>query len=129
VDIYVAQFDTPGTTGCQFRIVPLAGFTGVWLSDSSAWQTFGTSPAGIVVFYAECEVGSNVMLKVTYQLFGTSATCSALRITNHPDAIPDQIACDRCFQEYFLPASSMLVNCTVATEPTTWGKVKSLYRN
>jgi hypothetical protein len=129
VDVYVAHFDTPGTTGCLFRIVASTGFTGVWLGDSSSWYTAGDSQSGITVVYDRCLIGSAVMLKVTYQLFGTSASCSSLSTTNHPISLPGLVYCDRCFSEYNLPASSLFVNCTVAVEPTTWGQVKALYRD
>jgi hypothetical protein len=129
VDVYVAHLETPGTTGCLFRIAASPGFTGVWLGDSSPWYTAGNSQAGITVVYEKCLAGNAVMLKVTYQLFGTSANCSSLRTTNHPITIPGQVYCDRCFSEYSLPESSLLINCTVATESTTWGRVKALYRD
>jgi len=128
VDIYVAQFDTPGTTGCAFRLEGSPGFTGVWLGDTSEWYTAGNSQAGITVVYQKCLIGSAVLLKATYQLFGTSASCSSLKTTNDAIGIPGQVYCDRCFSEYFLPGNSLAVNCAVTTEPTTWGRVKALYR-
>jgi hypothetical protein len=129
VDVYVAHLDvTYGSTGCNFSIVASPGFTGVWLGDTSSWFPFGDSQSGIALAYARCFIGSTIMLKVTYQLFGTS-TCSSLRTARYKNWLPDSPACDRCFSEYSLPSNSLTINCTVPTEATTWGKVKSLYRD
>lgn len=126
VDLYVAHFDTPATTSCSFRIAASSGFTGVWLSDSSNWTTVGTTQAGFSFTYGTCMVGSNVIVKMAYQLFGTS-NCSALSTTNHPIVVPGVIACDRCFSEYPLPFNSLAVNCASPVLPSTWGNVKALY--
>ena len=127
VDLYVAHFDTPATTGCLFRIAPSPGFTGVWLGDSSSWVTVGTTQSGIAIGYGKCMMGSNVLVKVSYQLFGTSS-CSTLTLAEHPILIPGGPYCDACFGEYRLPSNSLAVNCAVGTQSTTWGRVKALYR-
>lgn len=126
VDVYVAHFGMEiGTTGCAIKLVPSAGFTGVWLGDTSSYIVFGDSQAGITVLYnQQCFFGSTVMFKARYQLFGTS-TCSSLHTASQYSALP---YCDHCFSEYLLPSSSLSINCPLPTQPTTWGRVKALYR-
>jgi hypothetical protein len=130
VDIYLVH-TTYGSTGCSLRIAASAGFTGVWVSESSSWLTLGTTQTGFDFTYAMCLAGSATIVKVTYQLFGTSAACSSLRVAAHPRVVfgGDNPICDHCFGEYPLPGGTLPVNCTVGTESTTWGKVKALYRN
>jgi hypothetical protein len=131
--IYVADYSWSGATGAQFRIAASEGFTGVWLGETSPFITIGTSPTSVSVGYGSCVVGTFLVLKMTFQLFGTS-TCSTLSVAPAVEfAAP---ICTYCFfGEYPCDGFDDLhVNCSgncgpVATEPATWGKIKSLYRN
>jgi len=64
-------------------------------------------------------------------LFGTSTECSTLDVA--PAAgFPCVVATSGggCIDEICVyDVGGLHVNCPVATEPTTWGKVKALYRN
>jgi hypothetical protein len=133
VNIYVADYDWDGSTGARFRIAASNGFTGVWLGETSPFTTVGTSPTDFSVGYANCMVGKWLILKMTYQLFGSSA-CSTLSIAPAV-GFPVQFCTYCSFGEY--PCwgfDDLHVNCggncsPVATAPATWGKIKSLYRN
>jgi hypothetical protein len=133
VSIYVADYSWSGATGARFRIAASNGFTGVWLGETSPFTTIGTSPTDFSVGYGYCLTGAVLILKMTYQLFGTS-TCSTLSVA--PAAGFAQPLCAYClFGEYPCDGFDDLhVNCgsncdPVATEPATWGKIKALYRN
>lgn len=133
VNIYVAEHSWDGATGSRFRIAASGGFTGAWLGEISPFVTIGTSPTDVSIGYGYCGVGTFLVLKMTYQLFGTS-TCSTLSVAPAV-GFPVPI-CTYCFfGEYPCEGYDDLhVNCSgtcgpVATEPATWGKVKALYRN
>jgi hypothetical protein len=132
VTLYVVESGSfTGATGARFSIKPSAGFTGVWLGDASQFATFGSSPTDIGIGYGACIPPPILVLMMTYQLFGTSTPCSELRVAPIDGSMwvvaPD-VNCS--FSEGIITDLGRLqVNCPTATEPTTWGKVKSLYRN
>jgi hypothetical protein len=133
VTVYAAlyAFDADGV---RFRVAASPGFTGVWLSDATPYFKVGSSPTDLSVAFGKCLVGINLVATFTYQLFGTS-TCSDLA-TAAPVGFPFPYY-DTCgFTGDPLSPASLHVNCSgsfdcipVATEPTTWGRVKALYRN
>ncbi|HET6350125.1 MAG TPA: hypothetical protein VFH88_13680 [Candidatus Krumholzibacteria bacterium] len=133
VNVYVTE-TTYEATGVRFRIAPSAGFTGVWLSETSPFVTLGTSLNDLSIVYPACAIGTFPVLTVTYQLYGTS-TCSALDIAPAEGfTLP---ICAPCAGEGACVGNiSLHVNCAgsfdcnpLAVEPTTWGSVKALYRN
>jgi hypothetical protein len=120
-----------GSAYLRFAVKPTSGFTGVWLGDTSSFAKIGQSPTDIQIAFDACIYSTSfVVLTISYQLFGTSEPCSELR-TAPADGFTTALTLSNCgFAE--LPVktvSSIRVNCAVATEPTTWGKVKSLYRS
>lgn len=132
VNFYVLEtYDLNGATGVGwFSVEPDPGFTGVWLADTTPFVHLGTTPTSFTVGYGACIPSPVLVVTMTYQLFGTSA-CTALRIVP-PDGFPFVVAPDvGChFSEGPIRDFGALhINCDpVATEPTTWGKVKALYR-
>lgn len=129
-------FDSPaGGTAVSFRIVPSEGFTAVWLNDSSTFLVMGSSPNGAGVAFGGCYYNA-LVLEVRYTMFGTSSSCSTLDIVADPQfdlfaGLPVVADCDH---EY---ASAIAGRLTINPDPTcsplpilptTWGKVKSLYR-
>jgi hypothetical protein len=101
------------------------------VGETTSFFKAGSSPTDISIGFASCLPPPILVLTMTYQLFGTSSACSELR-TAPPDGFPVAIAADGDCSFVELPIrdlQSLHVNCPVATEPTTWGKVKALYRN
>lgn len=131
VNLYVVERGTfRGATGVRFAVEGGPGFTGVWLSDATTHFKVGTSPIDIAVAYGACIPPPIVVITMTYELFGTSSPCSELRVVP-PACCSGVVAPDvECsFTEgQITDLRSLRVNCPVATEPTTWGKVKALYR-
>jgi hypothetical protein len=125
--VYIAHTDFQGSVGVIFSTVASPGFTGVWVSETSQFLNIGTTPTGINVGYGACLSGPVIIATAEYQMFGTSS-CSQLSIAPFPD-FPNPV-CLECFYEYpCVNNGRLLVNCAVPVEPTTWGKVKALYRN
>jgi hypothetical protein len=117
-------------TGIYFRIAPGAGFTGVWLGETTAFVKIGNSGSDISIGYGACLTGPYLVLTISYQLFGTSAACSAVQVA--PVAgLPCVFVNSGCgFVELCVyDLGEVHVNCAVPTEATTWGKVKALYRD
>ena len=130
VSLYVVHKNFDYGTGVRFATVADPGFTGVWLSETSSYYVMGKSTSDIAVSYGLCRPSPVVVLTLVYQMFGTSDTCSELRVA--PAAgFSDAVCYSRggCFFENACQTGALYVNCPVAVEPTTWGKVKSLYRN
>ena len=117
-------------TGVIFATEPSLGFTGVWLSDASDYLVYGNSQTSISIAYGSCHPLPVVALTMTYQLFGTSSACSELRITpadGKSCVLSPDTGCnwvEHCINDL----GHLKVNCPVATVPSTWGKVKALYR-
>jgi len=130
-NLYVVNTDFIASTGLRFRTVAGVGFTGVWLSESSPFITVGKSTKDLSIGFGSCLFAPVMVLTMTYQFFGTSAACSALSIAP-PDGFPFAL-CNSgggCIDELpCLGLGSLGVNCPVATESTTWGRVKALYRD
>jgi hypothetical protein len=135
VTLYVAGYLFE-SSGVRFSVRPGPGFTGVWLSDTSAFYPYGSSPTDIAIGFGRCVTSRSVLiLTMSYQMFGTSSPCSELRAAP-PDgflyAIGTQCGADEVI---IWPLDKLYANCPnppippVATESSTWGKVKSLYRD
>ena len=132
--VHVAEDSDRGATGIRFRIVGSAGFTGVWLSESTTYVTVGNSQTDLSMGFGECLFGRFSVLTVTYQMFGTS-TCSSLEIAP-AQGFPVSL-CQSCIfhEEPCIDNRALHVNCSgsfdcnpLATQSTTWGRVKALYR-
>jgi len=122
-NIYIVHADFSDATGVSFRTEASAGFTGVWLGETSPWSPYfvGTTPTGASVSYAKCVLEDVLLFTVTYQLFGTSSPCSDLHVAARP------ISSDCHFFDWYSDTGGLHVNCPVAVEQTTWGRVKALY--
>lgn len=131
VTLYVVESGFGGATGVIFSTEPTPGFTGVWLSDASSYLFVGNSQTSITIGYGTCHPAPVLALTMTYQLFGTSSPCSELRIAP-PDGFQCAISPDsdcHFFEICIRDLGSLRVDCALATEPSTWGRVKALYRN
>lgn len=129
-----------GASGARFRIGTSAGFTGVLVSVEYAPGTLvweGNVTDGILIYYDRlCSYFVHFpMMELTYLLTGTSEPCSYITVLPHPDET-SPLAGTCTFDMVEARVDPLWVNwdwstCTppVATEQTTWGRVKTLYRN
>ena len=133
--VYVVHESLAGGTAAYFKIASSAGFTGIWLSETSGFPTMGTSPDGIVFSFPGCVFTARV-LEVQYSLLGTSEPCSALDVVANPDldlfgGAP--MISDCVFELRPAIGGRLVVNPNAQCSPvpvsaTTWGKVKALYQ-
>jgi hypothetical protein len=141
VYVYHDAIGPDGAAGSYFRIVTGGGFTGEYLSESyGSHATLGSMRDGIHVIYdGACLDGPVWVAQISYTTYGTSPSCSYVAIVAHPDAASGMIEVDDCnYALHATPVSELrlMINwgwscqpwCIVATEETTWGKVKALYR-
>lgn len=121
----------------RFQLTASAGFTGSWVQDilPPGMSAVGTSPNGIAINYQACRSGDVSILRVTYQLFGTSSQCSFLQASAYP-GIDFIEAMDCSFDSHAVAGGTIVVNpnetcpCPepVPVQTSTWGRVKALYR-
>ena len=140
IAIYVFH-NTNEAIASQFRIATDAGFTGTYISHQVAptFLDLGTPPVDYSVSYASCAIGSFLVTTVVYFGVGTSAPCSQISIAPAPTSpIPGQVAVVQCVLDVVVGHSNgpAVVNytgacfgwCIGATEPSSWGRIKALYR-
>lgn len=122
-------FTPGGSTGCRFKVVGPAGSN--IFSLTTTWVTIGNIANDLSMAFGGCVEG-------TFSL-GTIAAIWAPGnggAVVAADGFPGILMTDCLFGEYpatggtFCVAAPSECFCTppVATEPSTWGKVKSLYR-
>jgi hypothetical protein len=129
VTLHIVHSGFAQSIAVRFATEASAGFTGVWLGDTSAYFLLGESPTDISVHYGACIGPPVVVLSMTYQLFGTSSPCSHLGIGPAPGILNPIALSDGCFEPVACQTGNLQVGCLVSTEPATWGRVKALYRN
>src|SRR5687767_7074938 len=136
--VYIIHTDSHEKVYLDFRVVESAGFLATYISESILpLGHFGDFRSGISLSYGFCQAGSIVLGTMVYQGHSTSAPCSYLDIVAHRFWWPATEDCN--FIDYESPPLGKLyVNpqpggcepwCLVATRQSTWGSVKSLYRN
>jgi hypothetical protein len=123
--------DGGGATGARFKAVFPTGFT--FLGFTPTGVPIGDIRTDLSLGYGVCITGTTDLGTVSLFSVTASPTCSYLSIVA-ADNFANPIATDCSFGEYTVKTGSAIVNpdgtcqCNIATQPTTWGKVKSLYR-
>jgi hypothetical protein len=122
-----------GVIGSAWQLQWDPGMTMVWVGDDATpLFKVGDAMNGAQISYTQCTTGTFKIDSVTMLSFGTSAPCSYLRLGPHPTQ--GRVMVDCGFRYMPFTSGEAIVNangtcaCTVATEPTTWGTVKALYR-
>lgn len=146
---YVLHTLNIGTTASRFKLAAGPGMTMTWMSETHALaSTIGDTQNGISVCYGSCTVGDVLIASVTYLAYGTSASCSEIRVLPHPNATTiEAIRCDgvpiRVFGRNLQVSTSGICGCgsavsfsgtpsnfacePVAVQASTWGAIKALY--
>jgi hypothetical protein len=134
--LYVFHTNFSGMAISDFRLTASSGFLATYLSETySQPGHFGDFRNGISFGYGVCANGPLLLGSISYQGHGTSEVCSYLDVVAWRFPWPATEDC--IFEDYPAPPLGKLyVNpspqcqpyCAVATEPTTWGSVKALYR-
>jgi len=140
-DVYVVHSPVAyGAVGIMFKLAPSAGFDGTWIEDifPPGMGGVGTSPSGIAVGSLSCWFNDRLVLHVRYQMQGASSSCSFVEAVPYPGF--SWIITTTCGEGCELPVdgSRLLVNADescpcepppLASESTTWGRIKAMYRN
>ena len=137
-DIFVVHDHSLDTRLIRFRLIASQGFTGTWLGDvlpSGITEGLGDSKTGIQLTYASCPEQPQIILRVKYQMLGTSSVCSSVRTAEYPGtSFIEMMSCH--FDNWPVDADTLYVNpnetcpcaTSVAVRSSTWGRVKALYR-
>ena len=116
----------------------------VWITDlppddnytGTEWATIGQSPTGIAIAWANCCMtdGSErpfVVMRALVYWPGSQCPCSGFTVGGYAalgKTQPSYVR-DGDFAEFSaVGRTSYRSNCETAVEPSTWGRVKSLYR-
>ncbi len=140
-NVYVLHEDFVNANGWQFRVANSDEFTASYIGEAVAapLQSFGDAQAGITIVDSGCLNQDQLLVTITYHGLGTSSPCSYIEVVAHPDYVEFGIVTQDClFQILPTPTRGRLhVNpdascapwCVVPTKPTTWGKIKAMYRD
>lgn len=133
---YVLQVNGPpgGSTGVCFSAPRPACFTATWLYDTNMFAVnIGNSQQGACVAYGTCESYPVHVMTINYFAQGTTPPCCYYWVRPDPNVPSGEIEGADCnFVTVYLTGGATIINrpedgCPVATEPSTWGRVKALY--
>lgn len=134
--VYVVHKSPTGATGSVWRLIaPTSGsffYQGGSVANANI-LSIGDPIAGLSLAYGGCVTGDFHIY--TLNFFATAAVpaCSYMTLAEDPSQVAP-LSVDCIFAEIpVVPGQGILnadgsCDCDVATESTTWGKVKSLYR-
>ena len=133
VTVYVVhKFSDGGSaTGCRFKVTYPAGLT--YLAFNQNYTPIGNITTDLSLGYGVCISTTSSLGSILFSSGGAVAACSHISVVA-ADNFPNPIATDCSFGEYTVKTGTGIANadgtcqCNVATEPTSWGKVKALYR-
>jgi hypothetical protein len=146
VSVYVFVLRHPGdcTASLTFRVGGGDGFTGTYVGETSEWGYFGNAEVGIWMGFSPGITATGFhLVTVQYMTYGTSSPCSWLRVEPYPslgavwiydcntEVNYDVTAESAIWRVWFNGVSPYCDTCTpspVGTEPSTWGRVKALYK-
>ena len=126
-NVYLVESSLGGTTGSRFKVVPGAGNS--IFAFNTSYVPIGNVSNDLSLAYGQCLTGQVVLGSLLMSLAGPGN----LEVTA-ADAFPNIIYTDCLFGEYPATGGKAYVgvagNCQfpIATQPSTWGQVKSLYR-
>ena len=153
VTVYLFHIASPGTLTTRFRLASSPGVTMTYVSEAiNVPLHSGGTQTGLTICYGDCTVGELLIASVSYMAYGTGSACGSLQIVPHPGAqTVDSIDCAGIPQAVRIEDASVgpgLGSCgcprahafsgtpggyltcePVATSPSTWGAIKSLYRD
>jgi hypothetical protein len=151
--IYVIHTFNMGATASRFRIAAGPGMTMTYLAEDHLFpMTAGNTQDGISVCYGSggvpaCLADDQVLVAIHYMAYGTSTPCSKILVTPHPSAQSvEAMNCSfnpvrtwvqdlnvggscGCSVRSYSGTTPQRFDCNPnPVEPTTWGRIKALYR-
>jgi len=133
--VYVVHTNTAGATASQFAAPLPSCYIGVYLSDTAIFPvTIGSSQTGVAIGYGACYGSPIDILHISLFNQALTGPCCAWSVVPDPNVVSGQIEVVDCVNALlFGNGFTSYINgndncpCTVATEETTWGAVKSIY--
>ncbi len=132
VTVYVVhKFSDGGSaTGARFKVTVPSGLA--ILAFTTTFVPIGNISGDLSLGYGTC-ISSTTSLGSILMNSSNPAACSYISVVA-ADNFANPIATDCTFGEYTVKTGQAIANpdgtcaCSVATEPTSWGRVKALYR-
>jgi len=136
--VYVYYFlsGATGATGVEFAAVKPACWTGAtWVGDSTPYVSIGRSQTDWAIGFQGCRQGTIFVGTSAYVVSGTGTPCCQVRAHISADQHFDYADCTFTVLPLMTgtsvtinPNASCACQQPLATEATSWGRVKSLYR-
>ena len=113
---------------CQFSAPKPSCFNAEYLGEIPYFtDTVGNTQTGMAIAFGACLNAPAVLVSLSYMAVG-STVCCEYPVLPHPDATSGEIEFADCNQDKVLgTGGALFLKCTTPVEPSTWGKVKSLY--
>jgi hypothetical protein len=140
--VYAVHVLSPGAIACQFSApVPACAAAGaLWLSDTAIYPvTVGGSQTGVAIGYGVCVGSPNHVLTINLFSQIPIPPCCLWPVLPDPNVPSGFVEVVDCANNLWTVGSqpSAVINSDptcdcfepLATEESTWGKVKSLYSN
>ena len=133
---YCVHVLTPCATASQFSApMPACMTPTVYLSDGGYFGvTIGNSQTGVAIGYGTPQAAPITILSIQYFGQGLTTPCCIYPVLPDPNVPSGQIEVVDCANNLlYATGGTGIVNpngscqCDVATEESTWGKVKALY--
>jgi hypothetical protein len=132
---YVIHKFSTGTNGSRWKINDTSGI--FHASATTPYGVLGDPYTGASVAYGNCLSGSILVYTLGFLYFGQPLTCGMLEMVPDPLESAGTIVYSDCNfvkklatgGKFYLQADGTCQDCNeVATEETTWGTIKALYR-
>jgi hypothetical protein len=138
VHVYVVHQNTPGATGCRFKLKASMSLSWFYWGETSPYAVTGNTQTGITVNYGACLASDILVTTVLYLKDSQSGRCATIRAVPDPAAPSGTIEVYDCSGNTLVGGSQPLVinpggwDCwvwcsTIPVEESTWGRVKALY--
>jgi hypothetical protein len=135
VHVYVVHKFQPGEQGTysRFKGEWPAGMTFLGAFNVGSNVAIGTFDNDVAVAYGVCVTSTHLVGDALFTTSGVSPTCSYFNLVASVGQTTP-LATDCTFAEFEVATGQGIVNpdagcqCSIATEPTSWGRVKALYR-
>ena len=135
-EVWIVHKTSAGATGSQFKVTAPTSGTLTAAGGGVANANFlviGEPYTDLSLAYTECLTGTFPVWKLSFFASAAVPDCQYISIIPAPDKV-GVLSVDCTFAE--LPSyggqgiisATAACNCDVATQESTWGKVKSLYR-
>lgn len=131
----VVHTNTAGATASQFAVLLGSCNLATYLSDTAIYAvTIGSSQTGVAIGYGACIGSPNLVLIVNMFTSGVTPPCCPVEVVPDPNSASGQIEVVDCLNNLLFGSGfTSYINgsdncpCTVGTEESTWGAVKSIY--